>query len=87
MMLGPFVYMLCALTALLCAVLLLRAHRRKQSALLLWSGLCFACLALSNVMVVVDLVMLPDVNLFLVRNVLALLGMLLLLYGLIWESE
>ena len=86
-MLGPLVYTLCALTALACSVLLLRGHARTQSPLLLWSGLCFACLALNNVMVVVDLVVLPDVNLFVLRNMVALLGMVLLLYGLIWRSE
>jgi hypothetical protein len=86
-MLGPFVYTLCALTALACAVLLLRAHARTQSPLLLWSGLCFACLTVNNVLVVVDLVVLPDVSLFVVRNAVALLGMILLLYGLIWKSE
>jgi hypothetical protein len=86
-MLGPVVYTLCAFTAFACAVLLLRAHARSQSPLLLWSGLCFACLTLNNVMVVVDLVVLPSINLFLVRNAIALLGMILLLYGLIWKSE
>lgn len=87
-MLGPLVYMLCALTAFACAVLLLRAHARSQSPLLLWSGLCFACLTVNNVLVVVDLVLLPaTVSLFLIRNTFALIGMVLLLYGLIWNSE
>jgi hypothetical protein len=87
MMWGPLVYTLCALTALACAFLLLRARARGGSPLLLWSGLCFACLSLNNALVVVDLVIFPEVNLFLIRNVAALLGMLLLIYGLIWESE
>ena len=87
MMLGPLIYTLCAFTAGLCAVLLLRAHRKTRSPLLLWSGLCFTLLTLNNALVVVDLVVLPDVNLFLVRNATALLGVLLLLYGLIWKSE
>lgn len=86
-MLGPIVYTLCALTAFACALLLLRAHVRTQSPLLFWSGLCFALLTLNNALVVVDLVVLPDVNLFLLRNLAALIGMLLLLYGLIWESK
>jgi hypothetical protein len=87
MMLGPLAYTLCALTACACAVLLLRAHARNASPLLLWSGLCFACLTVSNVIVVVDLLVLPGVNLFLVRNAIALLGMLLLLYGLVWKAR
>lgn len=86
-MLGPFVYTLCALTALTCALLLLRAHARGGSTLLLWSGLCFVCLTINNLLVVVDLVVFPNVSLFLIRNVVALVGMLLLLYGLIWEAK
>jgi hypothetical protein len=84
---GPLIYTLCALTALLCSVLLLRAHRRTQTPLLLWSGLCFVLLTVNNALVVVDLILLPDVNLFLARNLVALIGMLFLLYGLIWRSE
>ncbi len=87
MIVGPLVYALCALTAFACAVLLLRARVRGGPPLLLWSGLCFACLTINNVLVVVDLVVLPDVNLFLIRNAFALVGMLLLLYGLIWKAE
>lgn len=86
-MIAPLVYVLCALTACLCAVLLLRAHARTRSSLSLWSGLCFVLLTVNNVVVVIDLIVLPDVNLFLIRNVAALGGMLLLLYGLIWRSE
>jgi hypothetical protein len=86
-MLGPLIYMLCAVTAIACALLLLRAYRRHGSRLLLWSGLCFVGLSLNNVLVVVDLVIFPNVSLFPIRNGLALVGMLLLLYGPIWESE
>ena len=86
-MIGPLVYTLCALTALACALLLLRAHARTQSPLLFWSACCFALLTLNNSLVVVDLVILPNVNLFLLRNTAALVGILLLLYGLIWEAE
>ncbi len=86
-MLGPLVYTLCALTACACAILLLRAHARTQSPLLFWSGLCFALLTLNNALVVIDLVVLPNANLFLFRNLAALVGILLMLYGLIWESE
>jgi uncharacterized protein DUF5985 len=83
---APLVYLLCALAALGCALLLGRAYRRGRSRLLLWSTLCFACLTANNLLVAVDLVILPDVNLFFARQLTALVGMLLLLYGLIWES-
>jgi hypothetical protein len=87
-MLGPLVYVACALTALLCTVLLLRAYRANGARLLLWSGLCFGCLTLNNVLVAIDLVVLgPEISLFLFRNLAALIGVVLLLYGLIWDSE
>jgi uncharacterized protein DUF5985 len=86
MTMGPLAYTLCAVTASGCTWLLWAAFRRSGSRLLLWSALCFACLTLNNALVVTDLVLLPEVNLFLIRNLSALCGAVLLLYGLIWES-
>jgi hypothetical protein len=84
---GPAVYILGALTSLCCAFLLLRGYARGRKRLLLWSALCFAGLAISNLLVFVDLVMFPEVNLYRFRLITAALAMILLLYGLIWESE
>ena len=81
------VYLLCAVTSSLCAVLLLRAYARTDTRLLLWSGLCFLGLALNNAVLVVDLMIVPDTDLSTWRIVPAVLGVALLLYGLIWESE
>lgn len=82
------VYILGALTTLLCCVLLLRGYSQGRRRLLLWSGLCFAGLTLSNALVFVDLVMLPtEVSLYRLRLGTAAVAMLLLLYGLVWESE
>lgn len=81
------VYLLCAVTSSLCAVLLLRAYARTDTRLLLWSGLCFVGLALNNAVLVVDLMIVPDTDLSTWRLVPAVLGVALLLYGLIWESE
>jgi hypothetical protein len=81
------VYVLCAATALVCAWLLLRAYRRNGPRLLLWSGLCFACLTVSNVVLVVDRVLLPDVNLSTWRLLPSLVGIIVLIYGLIWHNE
>ncbi len=80
------VYCLCLLAAFGCAWLLLRSHRRSRSPLLLWSGLCFCGLTITNSLRVVDLVFVPDVDLFIWRNLATLVSMLLLLYGLIWET-
>lgn len=81
------IYLLCALTSLTCAVLLFRGYLHSRVSLLLWSGLCFAGLMVENVMLFVDLVVVPDVNLFPWRNLAALVGLTLLLYGLIVESR
>ena len=84
---APAVYLLGAFTSLSCAVLLLRGYSRVGMRLLLWSGLCFAGLALSNALVFIDLVLFPHLNLYHWRLGTAAVAMLLLLYGLIWESE
>jgi hypothetical protein len=85
--LAAFVYILCAGAALGCAVLLLRAYRRSRLRLLLWSGICFSFLTASNALIAIDLIAFPDVSLFLVRNLTALVGMAFLLWGLIWDSR
>jgi hypothetical protein len=81
------VYVLCAVAALGCTSLLFRAYRRSHARLLLWSTVCFACLTLNNILVVVDLLVFPEVDLFVLRNLAALLGIVALLYGLIWEGR
>lgn len=84
---GPAVYILGALVNLACAALLLRAYVRVKKKLLLWSGLCFAGLTISNFLILVDLVMFPDVDLYAWRLSAAALATILLLYGLIWDSR
>ena len=84
---GWIVYLLCALAALICSVLLLRAYGRAKARLLLWSGVCFGCFALNNTLVALDLVVFLDADLFLLRNVSALVGVVALLYGLVMEAR
>lgn len=81
------VYLLCAAAALACGVLLLRGARRSRVRLLTWSGLCFLALALENVVLFVDLVWVPEIDLSSVRLCVALVGMSLLLFGLIWDVK
>lgn len=82
------VYVLCTLTSLLCAALLLRGYFRGHKRLLLWSGLCFAGLTFSNGLMFVDLVLLPESQeLYTARLVSAAAAMLLLVYGLVWDTE
>ena len=79
------VYALCTLTALTCAALLLRGYGRSGARLLFWGGLCFLGLTISNALVFVDLVIFPDVNLYTYRNLAAIVAMVVLVWGLIWD--
>ena len=81
------VYVLCALTAILCAWLLARAYLQSRVRLLLWSAICFVGLALNNVILFVDKVVAPDVYLSAWRLAPAAAGVLALVYGLVWESD
>lgn len=81
------VYILCALTSIACAVLLLRGYGRSRLRLLLWSGLCFVALAVSNLVLFADLVVFQGVDMSLWRSTLALVGVATLLYGLIWDAQ
>ena len=81
------VYLLCFLTSALCAGLLIRQHRDSPTPVLLWSAACFALLALSNLVVVVDVMLVPEISLRTPRLVLTLLAIAVLLFGFIWAAE
>ena len=81
------VYILCALTSIACAVLLVRGYRRSRMRFLLWSALCFVGLGLNNVLLFVDLVVLPRTDLSFWRNGVALAAVSMLLYGLVWDEK
>jgi hypothetical protein len=81
------VYLLCGLISVVCAVMLFNGYRAKRTTLLFWSSLCFIGLAVNNVLLFVDLVIAPDVDLSLVRSSVALVAIMALVYGLIWESK
>lgn len=85
--LPELVYVLCALTGLACVVLLLRSYARTGVRLLLWAGICFICLTIENVILFLDMEVIEDYDLALFRNGAALVGLLFLLYGLIWEAR
>ena len=84
---ATLVYALCALTSLLCFALLVRGYRQSRARLLLWASLCFAGLALNNVLLFVDVRVVPAVDLSAWRSLPALAGVLLLVYGLVWDSR
>lgn len=82
-MIAEVVYLLCAAASLACAVLLLRNYRSSRMRLILWTSICFAGLALNNALLFVDLVVVPGVDLSLVRHLSALGAVAILLYGMI----
>lgn len=84
---ADIVYALCVLTSLACAVLLWRGYGRSRARLLMWSSLCFVGLALNNALLIVDLHVLPAVDLSIWRTLPALIGIALLVYGLVWDAE
>jgi hypothetical protein len=80
------IYGLCAATSTGCALLLLRGYRTSRARLLFWAALCFAGLALNNILVFVDEIVLPlTTDLSLIRALPALFGVAAFIYGLIWE--
>ncbi|MEO5971028.1 MAG: DUF5985 family protein [Bdellovibrionia bacterium] len=77
---------MCALTSILCAVLLYLENRRHQTRLLFWSVICFSCLGINNTLLFADLVLLPTVDMSVIRTLPALFGFAVLLWGFIWDT-
>ena len=81
-------FLLAVVTSLACTVLLFRGYLNSGLRILMWSALCFVCLTVNNVLLFIDLVLLPtDIDLRLFRHGTALIGMLFLIYGFIHETE
>jgi hypothetical protein len=81
------IYILCALTSIGCALLLLSSYRATRARLLLWSSDCFVGLGLNTILLFIDLVVVPTVDLSLVRGVLALASIAFINVGLIWDAK
>lgn len=79
-------YLLCAATSLFCAALLWSEYRRRKVRLLLWSSLCFLGLAAENVLLYIDKVTPPTLDLSTHRLVVGLVAIAVLVYGLVWEE-
>lgn len=81
------IYFICALTSGFCAFLLIRGYCRRPSAVLFWSSVYFLCQAATNIVLVVDLVLLPTVDMSMFRRFLTMIGTVTFLLGLIWETD
>ena len=85
---AALIYGLCALTSILCCALLFRSWSASGARLLFWSALCFAALSVNNVLLVLDRVVFPvEVDLAYARLGAALVAVMLLLFGLVWEED
>jgi hypothetical protein len=84
---GVFVYALCALTSLVCFALLLRQHLRAPSHLAFRSSVAFLCFAVANLILFIDLVLVPDTDLRIYRNLINLTGAVVLLLALTGDNE
>ncbi len=85
--LAPTVYLLCLASSTTCAWLLARRYARTQTRLLLWSAICFFLLAINNLLVVIDLMIIESIDFGIARLVASLAAVLILLYGFIWELD
>jgi hypothetical protein len=84
---AQIIYGLCTFTSLVCAWMLLGSYRRNGVRLLFWSGLCFIGMSVNNVLLVLDKLVFPQVDLLPLRLISALVALLLLLFGLIYENN
>lgn len=80
------IYILCVFVSLGCAILLLRNWGATRARLLLWSGICFIGLCLNNVLLFVDLVTVPEIDLSAWRALVALATLVVFIYGLIFDA-
>jgi hypothetical protein len=81
------VNILSIVTALACAALLFRGYYRTRTRLLWWSAICFLALSLENLVLFVDVNIVPQVDLALIRQSIGAIGTACLVYGLVWEGE
>jgi hypothetical protein len=80
------VYVLCGITSFLCAVLLYRGNKENPNPLMFWSAVGFLGLALSNIILCLDLIAFPERDLSIIRSLPTLIGLTAMIYGLIWET-
>lgn len=83
---ASIVYSLCFLASSACSWLLGRSYVRSRARLLLWSCISFLFLAVSNLLLVIDLLLLPSFDLKVLRLLLALGAAGTLIFAFIWNE-
>lgn len=84
---AAIVFILCALTSAACMVLLIRGYLASRTRLLLWASLGFCGFTVNNLLLVLDRLVVPHIDLSLVRVITALLGVSIMLYGCICDAD
>ena len=84
---AAIIYILCTITAAICAWLLLSNYVKQKSTILLWGGLCFLGLTINNLLLVLDTFIFIEIDLSTIRLLTGLVSLLLFLFGLIWEEK
>ena len=83
---AEIVFLLCAATSIACAAMLARGYLQRRSRLLLWSSICFLGFAANNILLLLDLWLVPTMDLSLWRSAAALAGISVLVFGLVWDA-
>lgn len=84
---APAVYLLCLASSAICAFMLSRSFRRSPSGLLFWSAACFWLLSANNLLLVMDLIVLPNADLSIARALISVAAVVTLLFGFVWNGE
>jgi hypothetical protein len=80
------IYFLCAIACLSCAYSLFRQYRATRVMLLFWSSVSFALLTFSNILLYIDLAVVPTIDLSIYRAVITLVALLILINALMKEN-
>ncbi len=80
------IYFICTLLSAACAILLFKAYSEKKFNILLWSAVGFVGFTLNNLLLLIDVTLLPSIDLSIWRTIPALAGVSMLLYGLITDT-
>lgn len=81
------VYLLCSISSAVCAILLLRTYRDSRARFLLFGTIAFTGIAIANALLLVDLGVLPNVDLFVYRQLVTLVSVIALIWGFVWETK
>lgn len=85
-MIAASVYVLCALTSSLCAFMLLMNYRSVRTRFLFWSALGFIGFAINNILLCVDILVVPQFDLSIIRTLPAVIGVLVWAWGFVWDT-